>query len=222
MINDDSKKSKILAGTDLTLVRDSSDFNMVRGITRRDFVKYSVGTVAGLYLGTLYTGCAGNSGGSQIASYPIDPSGVVTTAQRMITFPMPGMNGAPANPTAPGSGTGLYKTELCQISQYAQFGYGVYTLNGEPLPIVQRTDLMPSGYTNPSPVRLQKFARFFTISDLHITDKESPNQSDLSSAGGCPIRSAFNSSLFACNDVYNPYPRCCYPDNKCPSQSNSI
>ncbi|MGO9015439.1 MAG: TIGR03768 family metallophosphoesterase [Dissulfurispiraceae bacterium] len=176
MINDDSKKSKILAGTDLTLVRDSSDFNMVRGITRRDFVKYSVGTVAGLYLGTLYTGCAGNSGGSQIASYPIDPSGVVTTAQRMITFPMPGMNGAPANPTAPGSGTGLYKTELCQISQYAQFGYGVYTLNGEPLPIVQRTDLMPSGYTNPSPVRLQKFARFFTISDLHITDKESPNQ----------------------------------------------
>jgi hypothetical protein len=30
-------------------------------LTRRDFVKYSAGTVACIYLGTLTTGCGGNS-----------------------------------------------------------------------------------------------------------------------------------------------------------------
>lgn len=172
-------KNRILDSSDLSLVNGSSDLTIVQGVSlnRRDFIKYSAATAAGLYLSTL--GCASNGGGgSQVANYPIDMNNVCTTEKQMITFPMPGMNGVPPNPSAPGSGAGLYITELCQISQYAKFGYGTYTLNGEGLPVVQRTDpgMMPAGYSNSSPKRLQKFARFFTISDLHITDKESPNQ----------------------------------------------
>jgi sphingomyelin phosphodiesterase acid-like 3 len=54
MANVDSKKSsEIPTGDDLT---------MVRGLTRRDFVKYSVGTVACIYLGALNSGCgSGNT-----------------------------------------------------------------------------------------------------------------------------------------------------------------
>src|SRR6185295_15497529 len=75
----------------------------------------------------------------------------------------------------PNSGTGLSPSELPQISQYSKYGYGAYTYGG-PLQVKQRYDNMPHGYTNPSPVRLKQFANFFSISDIHITDKEAPNQ----------------------------------------------
>jgi metallophosphoesterase (TIGR03768 family) len=145
------------------------------GISRRDFVKYSAGTVAGLYLGAFTVGC-GSKGAAGIttAGYPIDPAQVFTTRQRTISFPMPG-NGLPAAPAAPGSGTGLFATELSQVSQYAKYGYGAYTFAG-PLPSVQRMDIMPAGYSNPTPTRLRSMLHFFAITDIHITDKEAPNQ----------------------------------------------
>jgi metallophosphoesterase (TIGR03768 family) len=156
MHNADSKiSSQILTSNDLT---------MVRGISRRMFVKYSAGTLACIYFGAFETACGGNGGGG---SYPID-SNVLTTAQRAIVFP------TPVQPSGPGSGTGLYKTELPNVSQFDQYGYGSYTFGG-PLPVQQRFDLMPAGY-NPTHLRLKQLANFFTISDIHITDKEAPNQ----------------------------------------------
>jgi len=57
---------------------------MIRNISRREFVSYSLGTAAALYLGTFESGC----GGGGPASYPIS-STVVTTVDRVLSFPMP-------------------------------------------------------------------------------------------------------------------------------------
>ena len=131
-------------------------------VTRRTFLKYSAGTVGALSLGSLTFGCGGGSSDSSaIASYPIDPN-VKTTLDRMLSFPasLPGL-------TAP---------QLREVSQFAKYGYGNWTF-GSPLPLKQRpTDIMPAGYSNPSPVRKTKMLNFFAFTDIHITDKEAPNQ----------------------------------------------
>lgn len=143
------------------------NLTMIHGVTRRDFVKYSVGTVAGLYLSSaLQPGCGGTA---KVAEYPIDPSSVVKTTERMLSFPMP------AQVTTPNSGSGLCPTELKLVSQYGQYGYGAYTF-GAGLPVEKRFDLMPAGYGAALPARLTRLVNFFAMTDIHITDKESPNQ----------------------------------------------
>jgi len=64
MADDDSKKGgKILTSDDLKLVCGNNELKMVHGVTRRDFMKYSIGTVAYLSLGTLIIDCGGGDGG---------------------------------------------------------------------------------------------------------------------------------------------------------------
>lgn len=178
MGNEESKKIEILASDDLKLVRDSNDVLLVRGVSRRDFMKYTVGTLACLYLGTLNTGC-GSSRGVQPAGYPID-STVVKTTDRMISFPytqtyLPPSPDFSVVPPSPNGGPGLAITELRNVSQYDSLGYGAWTF-GNGLQIVKRFDLMPDPSTYSPPNRITKFLNFFTISDIHITDKEAPNQ----------------------------------------------
>jgi metallophosphoesterase (TIGR03768 family) len=95
---------------------------------------------------------------SQPAGYPI-ASDVQTTAQRTIV-PEP-------TPT-----TAII---LWEISKYSQYGYGNWTY-GPGLPYNKRLDLMPASYSGSAVTRIMKLLNFFTISDIHITDKESPNQ----------------------------------------------
>ncbi len=162
MDNDDSKKGvKFLSGDDL---------KMFRGLTRREFIKYSGGTVACIYLGLLTTGCGSNSG-SQIVRYPIDDT-VVKTTSRVLSFPIP------PQPAGPDSGTGLYLSELPLIQQYGKYGYGDWSYSSEGLQILPRFDLMSDAFpaTAASLTRIEQFTNFFTISDIHITDKEAPNQ----------------------------------------------
>ena len=156
---DDSKKKNGLR---------ASGSEMLRTINRRDFLKYSAGTAAFMFLGPLNIGWGSTHVASPVAGYPID-STVVTTAQRVLSFPMP------AKAVGPNSGTGLAPTELSLVPQYSKYGYGNYTFGGA-LPIKPRFDIMPAGYANPTPARLKKFANFFAMTDIHITDKESPNQ----------------------------------------------
>ena len=176
MKNDDSKKcTKFLACDKQQMVRGHDDLILVHSLTRRDFIKYSGGTAACLYLGALTTGCGSNSNryfyGGQVARYPID-STVLTTTSRVLSFRVP------PQPTGPNSGTGLFLTELCQIQQYSTYGYGDWRYSSEGLQIVPRFDLMPDSFppTAASLIRIQQFANFFSISDIHITDKEAPNQ----------------------------------------------
>ncbi|MDD4179745.1 MAG: TIGR03768 family metallophosphoesterase [Candidatus Margulisbacteria bacterium] len=96
---------------------------------------------------------------SQAAGYPID-SDVQTTLQRTIV---------PATKTLPAT------VNLYEFSSYEANGYGTWAF-GSGLAYDKRLDLMPAGYTGTGVTTTEKLLNFFTISDIHITDKESPNQ----------------------------------------------
>ncbi|MDD4242382.1 MAG: TIGR03768 family metallophosphoesterase [Smithellaceae bacterium] len=95
---------------------------------------------------------------SQPAGYPI-AADVQTTAQRTVV---------------PGK-TPAAEINLWEISKYDRYGYGNWTY-GPGLPYDKRFDIMPAGYSGSGVVKKTKLTTFFTISDIHITDKESPNQ----------------------------------------------
>jgi len=90
--------------------------------------------------------------------YPID-SEVFTTLERTIV-PDP----KPAT-----------EIKLHEISKYKKYGYGKWTF-GAPLKAVTRTDIMPADYNSSAVTKKEKLLTFFTISDIHISDKEAPNQ----------------------------------------------
>ncbi len=95
---------------------------------------------------------------SQSAGYPI-AADVQTTVQRTIV---------------PGSKPST-TINLWEISKYNQYGYGSWTY-GPGLPHDKRLDIMPATYSGSAVTKKTKLLNFFTISDIHITDKESPNQ----------------------------------------------
>ncbi|HOW56016.1 MAG TPA: TIGR03768 family metallophosphoesterase [Syntrophorhabdaceae bacterium] len=67
------------------------------------------------------------------------------------------------------------KVRIEEISKFRQNGYGTWSY-GPGLPSETRTDIMPAGYDGGSAARKLKLLSFFTISDIHIADKESPSQ----------------------------------------------
>ncbi|MEI6796841.1 MAG: TIGR03768 family metallophosphoesterase [Methanomassiliicoccales archaeon] len=94
------------------------------------------------------------------ASYPISAD-VFTTLQQTVAF----------DPVPPG----LHPMELLKVAQYEKFGYGKWKV-GVPLPAELRTDLLPPGHSIPSKLTRKMLLRFFAMTDIHITDKESPSQ----------------------------------------------
>jgi metallophosphoesterase (TIGR03768 family) len=149
------------------VILKGDELQIVHKPTRRDFLLYTAGTAGFLYLSTLNTGCGG--GGAQASGYAID-SKVVKTTDRVLSIRQF------SKISSPNSGTGLCPLELSQISQYSKYGYGEYTYGSEGLEIVPRYDIVPSVFSSKSRSHLKKFANFFTITDIHITDKEAPNQ----------------------------------------------
>ncbi len=109
-----------------------------------------------------------NTGSSQysnivsaiIGSYPIAPD-VFTTAE-MTVSPVALSS---LTPQIPPADTWLYDV----------FGYSAWQ-EGPGLSLVKRTDIMPSGYSASSVTNLDRLLRFFAITDIHLTDKESPAQ----------------------------------------------
>jgi metallophosphoesterase (TIGR03768 family) len=128
------------------------------GITRRDFVKYSAGTAACIYLGTLTTGCGGNNTAStQVVKWPIAKD-VFTTVQQQV-LPVPVSASAPQiNPR--------------DIELYSEFGYTAWHI-GPGLPNTLWNTIAPDYSGAPNVAHLLSF---FTITDIHIADKESPAQ----------------------------------------------
>ena len=126
----------------------------LRMLDRRDFLKYAVLTVPAVS-GFAVAGCGG---GGQIAAYPI-ASEVFTTLQNTV---VPG-----PTPSVP--------IHLSAVSQFRQYGYGNWTL-GDALKAETRTELMPALYDASTVTKKVRLLNFFTISDVHITDKEAPNQ----------------------------------------------
>jgi metallophosphoesterase (TIGR03768 family) len=133
-------------------------------------------------------GCAKNNNHTPlILNYPID-SLVVKTTERMIAFPyivagtapqpghMPQPGDAAFPASSPNGGIALTWDQLCQVTDYDRLGYGKWTYVDCALPIVQRTDIMPTGYSAASVTQKKRLLNFFAMTDIHLTDKEAPNQ----------------------------------------------
>jgi metallophosphoesterase (TIGR03768 family) len=117
-----------------------------------------IGLIFALILQLLLVVCGGcNFSDPSTAEWPIDKA-VFTTAQQQIL------------PVA--ISAGVPQINPADVSLFEQYGYSAWQA-GAPLPYVKRTELAP-GYTNaPNAGRLLSF---FAITDIHITDKESPAQ----------------------------------------------
>ncbi len=151
-------------------------------LTRREFVKYFAGTTSYMSFASFdLSGPLFLLLKQKIQSYPID-STVKTTAERMISFPFTPATTAPNKlpedklpPPSPNGSTGLRITELCKVSEYDSKGYGSWKYVDHALPIIQRTDIMPTDYDPTSVEPTTKLLNFCAMSDIHITDKEAPN-----------------------------------------------
>ena len=75
----------------------------------------------------------------------------------------------------PDSIPSVSKIRLEEISKFKPNGYGTWKY-GSGLPAETRTDIMPAGYTGASATKKAKLLTFFTLTDIHIADKESPSQ----------------------------------------------
>lgn len=62
-----------------------------------------------------------------------------------------------------------------EVSLYSSNGYGVWEY-GEGLGYEKRTDLMPADYFNTQETNSSRLLRFFDMTDIHITDEETPTQ----------------------------------------------
>lgn len=143
-------------------------------LNRRRFIKYSFTMAISFSWGAVSTGCGSGSGGGSspapITTYPIDASRVKKTTEQMLAFkyedePIKALK----------SGVGLHPNELSQVLDYDKFGYGKYWLaNG--LPVVPRYDLLANSGNYPAPSKLKRLVNFFAMTDVHMTDKEAPNQ----------------------------------------------
>jgi len=97
---------------------------------------------------------------SQLQGYPIDTN-VFTTLQRTVV-PIP----------VPSSSSNLFPY---QVSSYDQYGYGKWQY-GPGTNCVKRLDIMATNYSGASVANTARLLKFFTITDIHIADKESPVQ----------------------------------------------
>jgi len=75
----------------------------------------------------------------------------------------------------PASSPKLFPTE---IPKYSQHGYGKWQ-TGDGIPHQKRLDLMKTGYNDAGVKPAANLLRFFTITDIHISDKETPAQAIL-------------------------------------------
>ena len=106
------------------------------------------------------SGCVSGGAQNQVNVYPIDTD-VRTTVHRTIAL----------NENI----SGLSSLELSKVSEYGKYGYGKWTY-GQGIPNELRTDIMPAGDAAASISRKARLLNFFAITDVHITDKESPSQ----------------------------------------------
>jgi metallophosphoesterase (TIGR03768 family) len=127
-------------------------------LSRRAFIKKSVFGAAVLACGTLLPG-------AKWLLRPVKAApGFRTTVERTIV-PVPVPAASP-------------KILPSEVSKYARYGYSAWRL-AEGLGYEKRLDLMPAAYSGKAVTKTAKLLRFFTISDIHISDKETPAQAVL-------------------------------------------
>jgi metallophosphoesterase (TIGR03768 family) len=137
-------------------------------------------------LGMLIFSLAGcnSSRQTQIEGYPI-ASDVETTQQRTII------------PDAVPSGAA--KIFPYEISKYAANGYGNWSY-GTGISAEKRLDIMPAAYNGTTASNTARLLHFFTMSDIHISDKETPAQAIYAGyKGGNP--SAYSAGMLSTTQV---------------------
>jgi metallophosphoesterase (TIGR03768 family) len=156
-----------------------------RGILKTHYRGFRLlGLILALILQLQLASCGGG-GDPQVVAWPIAKD-VYTTAEQQI-LPIAVSADAPQiNPR--------------EVPLYAQFGYSAWQA-GAGLAHVKRTELAPGYNGAPNAARLLSF---FSISDIHIIDKESPAQSiyDGWSAGyGSGRSGAYSPTMFSTTQV---------------------
>jgi len=150
----------------------------VGGLTRRDFVKYSAGTVACVYLGALTAGCGSStSTNTRTVQWPISKEAFTTAQQQILPLPV-SVNAPQINPR--------------DISLYSEFGYDDWHV-GPGLPHTVWKTIAPDYANAPNAAHLLSF---FTMTDIHIADKESPAQ-PLYNGWNLPYGPTANSSAYS-------------------------
>lgn len=165
------------------------------GVSRRVFIRYSLGTIACISLSPMLFGCGGVSS-TIVESDPIDTT-VVTTLEKTVEL------------SQNFSGT-IDPVDLKNISDYDKYGYGVWHDGGR-LAAVVRDDIMAAGYSYPAGGQQKRLLRFFTITDIHIIDKESPSQlihiQHAKSADGTAVdpKATTNTSIYSPTMLYTTH-----------------
>jgi metallophosphoesterase (TIGR03768 family) len=95
-----------------------------------------------------------------IGSYPI-AADVFTTTQQTVSPVALSLTTSQISPA--------------DLSLYDVFGYSAWQ-EGPSLSLTKRTDIMPAGYSGASVTNAGRLLNFFTMTDVHIADKESPAQ----------------------------------------------
>jgi len=127
----------------------------MKRLSRRTFIKTGISGATLLACGSLLPG-------SNWLLRPLEAApGFQTTVKRTV-MPVP----VPA--TSP-------KLLPSEVAKYSRYGYGSWQ-DGEGLGSQKRLDLMPSAYSGTAVKKAAKLLRFFTITDIHISDKETPAQ----------------------------------------------
>ena len=94
------------------------------------------------------------------AGYPIAPDVQTTRERTVVPIPIP---------------SSAEKIFPCELAKYERNGYGQWHY-GPGLAAEKRLDLMPSTYSASAATSVARLLRFFVITDIHVTDKESPAQ----------------------------------------------
>ncbi len=126
------------------------------------FKKFYLINLIVLLIITLIGGSGSGSSGtdeSELQGYPIS-SEVVTTRDRTV-LPDPAPTGSPIFPY--------------EVSKYSQYGYGNWQY-GSGIDMGKQSHIMPGDYNVDSVTNTARLLNFFAITDIHISDKESPSQ----------------------------------------------
>jgi len=96
---------------------------------------------------------------AQQGSYPTDPKALTTVDRTVVPVPVPAW---PA-------------LRPYEIPKFQEYGYGLWQY-GSGIGYQKRLDLMPPAYYTKPAKNSAKLLSFFTLTDIHITDKESPGE----------------------------------------------
>jgi len=150
------------------------------------FKKFCFTSLIGLLIFSL-SGCTGSDSTSPaVTAWPISDE-VFTTAQQQI-LPV-GLSAADTPQILPRD-----------VPLYEEYGYSGWRV-GVGLPYVKRTELAPVYASAPNAARLLSF---FAITDIHITDKESPAQVNWlgwNALFGAPMSSAWSPVILSSTQV---------------------